>query len=115
MPNPFAFDEQAVLQNASKATTEDLIDRITVYREGMEPRAIELIETELRRRGVSKEDIDKQAQRNADAVILPDGFAATCNFCRQPAVVERWGWQRLLRILPLFPRKMYYCKDHMPR
>ena len=31
------FDVERVRQNVQQATTEDLLDRLTVYREGMEP------------------------------------------------------------------------------
>ena len=42
-----------VRANVQAASTEDLLDRATVYREGMEPEALDLIEAELRRRGVT--------------------------------------------------------------
>ena len=44
------FDPERVARNAQEATSEDLLDRITVYRDGMEAAAVEIIEAELRRR-----------------------------------------------------------------
>src|SRR5258708_7816623 len=46
-----------VRENVRQADTEDLLDRATVYRDGMEPEAILLIEAELRARGVTEADI----------------------------------------------------------
>ena len=39
------------------ADTEELLDRVTVYRNGMEPAALDLMEAELDRRGVTRSDI----------------------------------------------------------
>ena len=47
------FDLDRVRKNVEEATTIDLLERATVFREGMELEALELIETELRRRGIS--------------------------------------------------------------
>ena len=40
------FNPERVWQNAREASTEDLLDRVTVYRAGMEPEALEIIEEE---------------------------------------------------------------------
>ena len=48
---------ERVRDNARKAETEDLLDRITVYRAGMEDAALEIIDEELRHREISGEDI----------------------------------------------------------
>ena len=55
----FKLDLDRVRANVGKAATADLLERVTVYRDGMEPAALDLIETELRRRGVSYQ---KQAE-----------------------------------------------------
>lgn len=46
------WDADRVRANARQAPTEDLLERVTVYRSGMEPEAVEIIEAELRRRGI---------------------------------------------------------------
>jgi hypothetical protein len=109
------FDIERVKQNARRATTEDLLDRVTVYRPGMEAQALEVIEAELRERGVSAQQIDDhERQRRQETRPLPDGTVAKCSFCSRPAVAEGWGWHRMWGILPLFPRFYQYCSVHRP-
>jgi hypothetical protein len=109
------FDPQKVLLNARKATTEDLLDRVTVYRDGMEPEALPILEDELRARGVTPEQIEAHRQQRQEVIRLPDGSVAKCSVCRRPAVVQRWGWHRLWRLLPVFPRLFSYCQEHRPK
>jgi hypothetical protein len=110
------FDLQNIARNVQKATTEDLLNRVTAYRAGMEPEAIRLIEEELRRRGVTSGQIEEHAaQVREESLILEDGTAAKCSFCHNPAVGERWGWHKLFGgPIPLFPRSYRYCRDHLP-
>ncbi len=110
-----AFDRDRVLANVRQAETEDLLDRVTVYRDGMEPEALDLIEAELRARGVRDEQIREHAeQRQARQIILPDGMPACCRYCPRPAVMQAWGWHRLWGLLPIFPSLYYYCEQHRP-
>ncbi len=44
-------DTQRLLLNVRQATDEDLLNRVTVYRAGMEPEALVVIEEELAQRG----------------------------------------------------------------
>jgi hypothetical protein len=126
------FERERVRANVREATTEDLLDRATLYREGMEPEALEIIEAELCRRGVSADQVAAHAARpGAEVVRLPDGTPARCSLCDRPAVARAWGWHRLqgtgpaasvmslfsllLRLLPLYrPRRLYYCAAHRP-
>ena len=109
------FDPQRVLVNIRAADTEDLLDRVTVYRAEMEPTAVAMIETELAQRGVFAEEIEEHGRRKGEAVLRrPDGTALTCSFCTRPAVAEGWGWHRLWRRWPLFPRWFAYCEEHCP-
>jgi hypothetical protein len=109
----FSFDPGRVIANARKSDTEDLLDRVTVYREGMEPEAVEIIEAELRARGVGQEEIAAHAARHAGEVkVGEDGVAEKCSYCRRPAVARGWGWQRLWNVLPVFPRLFRYCQEH---
>jgi hypothetical protein len=95
------FDPAAVKQNVSESSTEDLLDRVTAYRSGMEPDAIWIIEAELESRGVDRA-----------AICRPEGFAYRCSFCRRPAVVRRWGWHWLGGLVPVLPRMFSYCSRH---
>jgi hypothetical protein len=106
-------DPRRILVNVRKATTEDLLDRATVYREGMTAEALELIEAELRDRGVTAEQLEAHAERcRQEVLLLPDGLAAKCSFCDRPAVARGWAVHRLFGLVPLFPRRFYFCKEH---
>jgi hypothetical protein len=110
------FDSERVRANVRQASTEDLLDRLTVYRAEIEPAAVDLIEAELRQRGVVPRQIDEHAERRERAALLrPDGTAVRCHLCRRPAVTTHRGWHRLWRVLPLFPRTFAYCEEHRPR
>jgi len=118
------YDPKRVRDNVAHAETEDLLDRVTVFRAGMEADALYAIEEELRQRGVTAAEIDQHARRRAEEGQLEaEGLPAQCSFCTRPAVVRRWGWHRLggrwlpsaLRgRLPLFPRRFWYCATHRP-
>lgn len=109
------FDIEKVKRNVRQAETEDLLDRITVFRTGMEPAAIEVIEEELRRRGVSEGEVHShEAERLKSTHLLHDGTAARCTFCHRPATAEGWGWHKLWGVVPVFPRFCYYCDQHRP-
>jgi hypothetical protein len=121
------FDLKRVAEYIRGADTEELLDRVTVYREGMEPAALDLMEGELDRRGVTRNDMaEHDAKRRAAAILLPDGTALRCSFCDRPAVQQARGWHwfrfripfiRLRREpvrvgIPLFPRVFTYCAFH---
>jgi hypothetical protein len=107
------FDPVRVEADVRRASTEDLLDRVTVYRAGMEAEALAIIEAELSRRGVDAADIEAHARsRAADALPLPDGTAVRCTFCNRPAVYQGWGWHRVWGLVPVFPRYFSYCALH---
>jgi len=107
------FDLKRVAEFIRKAETEELLDRVTVYREGMEPAALDLMEGELDRRGVSRAEIaDHDAKRRATAIMLPDGTAARCSCCSRPAVRHERRWYRVFGLLPVFPKVFAYCELH---
>lgn len=109
------FDPERVWLNVRNADTEDLLDRATVYRQGMEPQALVIIETELRNRGVDREEIEEHAQRRGQEIsVLPDGTARRCSYCHRPAIAEGWGWHWMWERIPVFPRFFYYCSAHVP-
>ncbi len=109
------LDLDRVRQNVQKATTEDLLDRATVYRLGMEPAALEIIDAELEERGYTARDIEDHARDRGETVLMTaDGVAARCSFCFKPATSEGWGWHHMWGKLPLWPRFFRYCDDHRP-
>ena len=107
------FDAERISANVSAAETDDLLDRVTAFRKGMEPEAVDIIENELGRRGIGPREIEAYGEeRRAEIIFHPDGVAASCSFCRRPAVKQGWDWHRLWKVLPVFPRCFYYCKEH---
>ncbi len=110
------FDLKRVAEYIRRADTEELLDRVTVYREGMEPAALDLMEGELDRRGVSRADIaEHDAKRRASAIMLSDGTALRCSCCSRPAVKHARRWYRAFGLLPVFPKVFAYCELHAPK
>lgn len=105
---------ERVRQNARSASTEDLLDRITVYRKGMEPAAIEIIETELDRRGVTQEQINEFEEQRRKKGFIGEGVPRSCSFCDRPAVARAWGFSRggysLIKVIPWI---FNYCEEHL--
>lgn len=98
---------------ARTAATDDLLDRVTVFRGGMEPDALEVLEEELYRRGVSATDIRRHADEVEWTVVWErPGLARRCAFCARPAIRVERRWQRLLGLVPLFPRAVACCAGH---
>ena len=104
---------KAVAEFTRQATTEELLDRVTVYRAGMEPVALDLMEGELDRRGITREEIaEHDEMRRRTAIMLPDGMAMKCSLCDRPAVYCGWSWHRLFGWLPFFPVHVALCERH---
>lgn len=109
------FDLKRVAEFIRGADTEELLDRVTVYREGMEPAALDLMEGELDQRGITREEIAAHdAKQRENAIMLSDGTAMRCSFCNRPAVVQARRWHRLFGRIPIFPRVFAYCAFHSP-
>jgi hypothetical protein len=104
------YNQDRVRENVHAAETEDLLDRVTIYRAEMESDALYVIEDELRRRGVTAAEIDAHQRRRQEAAAAPE----RCSRCPRPAVTSGWGWHRLWGLVPLFPRPMRYCEVHRP-
>ncbi len=110
------LDLRQVAKYIRKAETEELLDRVTIYREGMEPAALDLMEHELDRRGVSRKEIAEHGEaRWESAIRLPDGTALRCSICNRPAIMRGRGWYRIFRVVPILPRMCAYCEVHMPK
>ena len=114
MAHELFFDLDAVEANVVRAETEDLLDRATVYRNGMEPEALNLIDAELRARGVGEADLLMHRERRARTLYASDGLAVRCGRCPRPAVARKWVWWRYLGLLPVFPRPLVFCEIHLP-
>jgi hypothetical protein len=109
-------DLERVRANVQQATTPDLLERATAYREGMEPEALAIIEEELHRRGVSEEEVRAAAERwQRQGMPVGDGTVQSCSFCPRPAVAAGWIWRRVFLVLPLVPVRVRYCEEHRPR
>jgi hypothetical protein len=109
------FDLDKVRANVRQATTEDLLDRATVYRDAEEPEALDVIEAELRGRGVRPADLAARAEAARGRVVEgPGGVARACERCHRPAVWQGWDWHRLWGVLPVFPRRKALCEQHRP-
>jgi hypothetical protein len=110
------LDLRRVAETMRRATTEDLLDRVTVYRDEMEPAAVDLIEGELSRRGHGPDEVAEHDRHRRETVLYhPDGRPVRCNFCSRPAVARGRGWHKLLGRLPLFPRLFAGCEVHADR
>lgn len=112
----FNFDIERVRENIQKATTEDLLDRITVYRMALEPAALEAVLAELTRRGITPADMVQHGQQRGSVLHDAAGLTRTCGAsqCHKPAIVSAWGWHRLFGKVPIFPRAYYWCEEHRP-
>lgn len=109
------FDSDKVAANARAASTEDLLNRVTAYRDQMEAGALFVLEAELHRRGVTAAQILDHGERVKEGALKrADGTVLSCSLCREPAVVGRWGWFKLLGIIPLFPKRLRFCRQHIP-
>jgi hypothetical protein len=106
------FNPERVRANIRNAATEDLLDRATVYRPGLEPAALTMVLEELKSRGVTPEAVVNHEEARRGVVFHPGGPARPCARCYKPAVVREWGWHRMFGKLPLFPRQFYLCADH---
>ena len=70
------LDLEKVRMYAKKADNRALLDRVTVFQQGMEPAAIEIIKKELLQRGISPSDICQHES------IYKDLVSAAQKVCR---------------------------------
>lgn len=106
------FAEGKALANVRQASTEELLDRATVFRDGAEPKALELIEAELNGRGVRSNDLAAHFEAARLLGAQETGGARSCERCFRPAVWRGWAWHRLWGLLPIFPRRQALCEQH---
>ena len=109
------FNLKTVAEFVRKADEEELLDRVTVYREEMEPAAVDLMENELWRRGVTPDEVAVHAEERRERLVMSkDGYAVRCRYCDRPAVSRRWGWYRLWGRVPVLPWLLSRCATHDP-
>ncbi|HMO36910.1 MAG TPA: hypothetical protein PKA06_12790 [Gemmatales bacterium] len=105
--------QEKQLYHVRTMSTLELLDRVTVLREGMESDALELFHAELASRGIGPEEIgDHHRQMRLKSLQHIDGMPACCYHCGRVAVTQRMGWHRLWGLLPLFRRRFYCCEEH---
>lgn len=111
MPAPVRSEKRIAYARAM--TNLELLDRITVLRDGMDADALELFHAELASRGVGPDEIGQhQRDIRMKAIQHRDGLPATCHRCGRAAVHSRIEWHRLWGLVPLFRRQRYYCEEH---
>ena len=108
------FDIRRVAEYVHSADSEELLDRVTVYRDGMEPAALDLMEGELDRRGVTRAAIAEfEAMRRETALTRTDGTIIRCLLCDRPATGRGRGWITIMGgRVPIFPWRFPYCDTH---
>jgi hypothetical protein len=106
------FNLDRVRKNVEAANTEDLLDRATVYRDGLEPEALPVILEELRARGVSPEAIIEHEQERGEVLLDDRGVTQKCSHCNRPAIIREWAWHQLFGKVPVFPRAFWRCEVH---
>jgi hypothetical protein len=98
------LDLEKVRIYAKKADNRALLDRVTVFRQGMEPAAIEIIKIELLERAYK--DL---------GIRGPEGLPRLCKKCALPAISREWGWLKVFGFIPLLPWQHLYCEEHKTR
>jgi hypothetical protein len=108
-----ASDEPSSKLHVKEMNPEELLDRVSVFREVMQTSAIEVMESELARRGVGPEEIRRHEREMRQRVIRDrHGMPAQCSFCLRAAVEQRLTWHKLWRLIPVIQRVVYYCDHH---
>ncbi len=98
---------------ATNASNRELLDRVTVFKSGMEPNALTIIHQELRHRGVTQTQIQDHETLLEPLVIRgPEGMPRICKKCSLPAISCEWGWLKVFGFIPILPWKNLFCEDH---
>jgi hypothetical protein len=111
MAVPIRSDKQIAYVRAM--SNLELLDRVTVLRDGMDGEAIELFHAELASRGVGPDEIGAHLREmRLKSIQHRDGLPASCHQCGRAAVVVRTEWHYFWGLLPLFKRQRYWCEEH---
>ena len=104
---------RTIAEFARKADTEDLLDRVTVYADDMEPAAVDLFMAELARRDYHPEQIAAhEAERRQSSLTDDTGRIVRCRYCERPAVARGWRWWKLFGRVPVVPVIFPTCERH---
>lgn len=109
------FVPDRVRENARQAATFDLLERIIIQRDEMEPEALSIIMQELLARNIRPEEISEYEDLRQRALFDKYGDVLLCLYCNRPAVYSKKGWFKLFRIVPIYPMMEYCCEAHIPR
>ena len=107
------MDLERVRRNVEQASTEDLLDRATIYREEMERDALRVIDMALSERGITRVEIAAHLECRQQLMTRIDGTVVVCSFCYRPAVESGLGWHRLFGKVPIFRRRISRCEIHL--
>lgn len=113
---------ECVRENARGATTEDLLDRVTAYRAGMEPDALAVIEEELAGRGIGPAQVWAYVKEHgANVLVDENGVALMCSYCDRPAIFVQLEPDLQVMLMSLLCGQASlvtgyrrYCADHRP-
>ena len=104
---------QKLLAHVQQMEQEELLDRVTVFRDAMRPDAVEVMEAELARRGVGPDEIHQHHRQIRHRVLLDShGIPLQCSWCERAAVEKREDLHKLWRLIPVAKRVWYYCERH---
>lgn len=107
------FEPQRLRISAQQHSNEYLMDQLTIWRDDLEPEAVDILTAELAGRGLGVQELAEHRQaREAAGLERVDGIALRCSFCDRPARERRWGLHRLWGWLPVFPRRWACCAVH---
>lgn len=109
------FDPDRVRKNASLAETADLLERVTIQRDELEPEALAIIMQELLSRNIRPEAVVNFECLRSQAIYDSNGNPRLCRYCRRPAIFTQKGWFKLFRFVPIFPITEYCCAAHTRR
>ena len=105
---------EKVAEFSRTANTDELLDRVTAFRADHDSEAIRVFERELRNRGIGREELERRTVEMQETVLkTANGAAIHCYFCDRPATVRIVAWHRLWGKVPLFPRPMSVCGEHV--
>lgn len=96
-----------------RAENEELLDRVTVLRDELEPEARSRIESELTNRGVSPTEVASHgAAREAECLRRADGSVRRCWRCPALATELVRRWWKLYGVIPVVPVSRPVCREH---
>ena len=103
---------EQVRKFAALAETNDLIERVTIQRDDLDPEALTIIMQELLSRNISAETVSEYEKSRDKFLYDSQGKPRLCNICGRPAISSIKSWLKFLRIVPIMPITEYCCEAH---